>query len=80
MVLVLNSILAYAIPDIPSNLKTQILRENQLKRELQYVHSDDEDDDDCDYENDFENVYTSNGETMEDANGSDESGLDVRNL
>ena len=71
--LVLNSILAYAIPDVPANLTTQLLREKQLQRELQYNHSDDDqsdgDDDDQDrlwdeeeeephYENDFESSFT----------------------
>lgn len=36
LVLLLNSILAYAIPDIPNNLKTQLLREKQLEREIEF--------------------------------------------
>ena len=36
MVLLINSVLAYAIPDIPNNLKTQLLRERQLHRELEF--------------------------------------------
>ena len=35
-VLVLTTFLAYAIPDIPNNLKTQQLREEQLQKELQF--------------------------------------------
>ena len=36
LVLLLNSILAYAIPDVPNNLKTQLLRERQLQREIEF--------------------------------------------
>lgn len=52
MVLLLNSILAYAIPDVPNNLALQRLREKQLQRELEFY--DDEDDDEEEGGDDFD--------------------------
>ena len=74
MVLLLNSILAYAIPDLPNNLALQKLREKQLQKEIEfYDEMEDGGGDDDGLDAGFDGISMEGGGTPDDA----ESGVSL---